>query len=174
MAGGRDVVLMAGSLNRATLIGHLGAKPDIRRLASGDRVANLSLATGERWRDKASGETRERTEWHRITVWGDGLVGVLERYADKGSKLYVEGRLATRKWRDQSGADRWSTEVVVEGYGGRIILLGDPRGAAGGESPAPAAAYGSHRGETAGRARRDLDLERQSAERGEIDDEIPF
>lgn len=114
---------MAGSLNRVTLIGNVGQDPDIRSFPNGGRVANFSLATSERWKDKQTGEQKERTEWHRVAVKSDGLVGVIERFVSKGSKLYVEGSLQTRKWADQSGQEKYTTEVVVSGFGGSIILL---------------------------------------------------
>lgn len=125
---------MAGSVNKATLIGNLGADPDIRALQDGRKVASFGLATSESWKDRQTGEKREQTEWHKVVVWGDGLVGVLERYVRKGSKLYVEGQLRTRKWQDQNGVDRTTTEVTVSGFGGKLVLLGDGKrgGAAGG------------------------------------------
>lgn len=117
---------MAGSLNRVTLIGNLGADPEIRTLNSGNAVANFSLATTESW--KKDGEKHERTEWHRVVVWSDGLIEVIEKYVKKGSKLMVEGQLQTRKWQDQDGNDRYSTEVVLSGFDAKLLLLGDPRG----------------------------------------------
>ena len=143
------------SRNRVDLIGNVGADPELRTFQDGGRVANLSLATTEKWRDRATGEAREATEWHRVTVRGDGLVGVVEKYVRKGARLAVAGKLRTRKWQDQSGADRYTTEVVVAGYGGELILLGDPRG--GGASGS-----GSAGGEG------------QAGGGGEIDDDIPF
>lgn len=122
---------MAGSLNRVQLIGNVGKTPEIKSLNSGSRVANLSLATSENWKDKQSGEKKERTEWHNIVVWNDGLIGVIERYVTKGSKLFVEGQLQTRKY-EKDGSDRYSTEVVLQGFGGQIILLGDAGGRSGG------------------------------------------
>lgn len=110
------------SLNKATIIGRLGNDPDIRTTQSGDKVANLSIATSERWKDKNTGETKERTEWHRVTAWG-GVVNVIEQYCRKGSQIYVEGALETRKWQDQSGADKYTTEIVVKGFNGKVILL---------------------------------------------------
>lgn len=114
---------MSGSLNKVQLIGNLGQDPEIKSFQDGGRVANLSIATSETWRDKQSGERKERTEWHRVNVWGDGLVGVIEKYCRKGDKLYIEGQLQTRKWQDQQGNDRYSTEVVVRGFGSGIKLL---------------------------------------------------
>lgn len=162
---------MSGSLNRAQLIGNVGADPDIKALANGDRVANLSLATSESWTDKRTGEKRERTEWHRVTVWTPGLVGVVERYVKKGSKLFLEGAIRTRKWQDQSGVDRYSTEIVLAGFDSRLVLLGDPaRGSGGSRDHAI-------RPDQPG-ARRDLELQPTPPGSGsapaEIDDEIPF
>lgn len=118
---------MAGSLNKVTLIGNVGADPEIRDLQSGNAVANISLATSESWKDKNTGEKKERTEWHRVVVWNDGLVEVIEKYVKKGSKLYIEGQMQTRKWQDQDGNDRYSTEVVLTGFDAKLLLLGDPR-----------------------------------------------
>ena len=111
------------SINKVILIGNVGKDPDIRSTQSGSKIANLSLATSESWKDKQTGERQERTEWHRVVVFGEGLVRVIENYVKKGSKLYVEGQLQTRKWQDQSGNDRYSTEVVLQAYGGTITLL---------------------------------------------------
>lgn len=110
------------SLNKACLIGNLGADPEIRSLNSGDRVANLRLATSDKWKDKQSGEQKERTEWHRITVYG-GLVEVIERYVKKGMKLYIEGKIQTRKWTDQAGVEKYSTEIVLNGFGAVLEML---------------------------------------------------
>jgi single-strand DNA-binding protein len=114
---------MAGSLNKVCLLGNVGKDPEIRNLQSGSQLANLTLATEESWKDKASGEKKSRTEWHRIVIFNPGLVGVVEKYVKKGSKLYIEGQLQTRKWTDQSGAERYSTEIVLAQYGGQMILL---------------------------------------------------
>ena len=122
------------SLNKVQLIGNVGADPEIRSMSSGSKVANLRIATSESWKDKATGERKEKTEWHSVVVWNDGLVGVIERYVSKGSKLFIEGQLQTRKWQDQSGADRYSTEVVLQGFGGSLILLDGPRGGDGNKS----------------------------------------
>ncbi|HRK25403.1 MAG TPA: single-stranded DNA-binding protein [Beijerinckiaceae bacterium] len=118
---------MAGSLNKVMLIGNLGADPEIRRLPSGGSVANLRIATSESWRDKATGERREKTEWHNVVVFNDNLVRVIEQYVKKGSKVFVEGQLQTRKYQDKSGQDRYSTEVVLQGFSGNLTLL-DGRG----------------------------------------------
>lgn len=111
------------SLNKVQLIGNVGKDPEVRAMESGDKVLNMSLATSDRWTDKNTGEKRERTEWHRITVWSQPLIGVIERYVSKGSKIYVQGQLETRKWQDQSGQDRYTTEVVMRPYSSELILL---------------------------------------------------
>lgn len=123
---------MAESLNKVQLIGHLGADPEIRSFQSGDKVANLRIATSESWKDKNTGEKKERTEWHTVSIFGDGLVGIVERYTRKGSKVFVEGQLQTRKWQDQSGNDRYTTEIVLRPYAGDLILLGDASGGGNG------------------------------------------
>ena len=119
------------SLNKVMLIGNLGADPEIRSFQNGGKVANLRIATSERWKDKNTGEMQERTEWHTVAIFSDGLVNVVERYLRKGSKVFVEGKLQTRKWQDQSGNDRYSTEVVIQGFGGTLTML-DGRGDGGG------------------------------------------
>ena len=132
------------SINKVILIGNVGKDPDIRSTQSGSKIANLSLATSESWKDKQTGERQERTEWHRVVVFGEGLVRVIENYVKKGSKLYVEGQLQTRKWQDQSGNDRYSTEVVLQGYGGTITLLDSKRdGDSGQDHGGHAAGFGS-------------------------------
>lgn len=114
---------MAGSLNRVSLIGNIGKDPEIKTTQGGTRIANLTLATSESWTDKGSGERKERTEWHRIVIWNPGLIGVIEKYVHKGSKIFIEGSLQTRKWTAQDGSDRYSTEVVLSGFEGQLILL---------------------------------------------------
>jgi single-strand DNA-binding protein len=121
---------MAGSVNKVILIGNLGADPEIRRTQDGRPVANLRLATSESWRDKTTGERREKTEWHRVVIFNENLCRIAEQYLKKGSKVYLEGALQTRKWQDQSGQDRYSTEVVLQGFRGELTLL-DRAGAAG-------------------------------------------
>lgn len=111
-------------LNKVILIGNVGSDVDVRAMQSGDRVANFSLATSERWKDKTTGEKREKTEWHRIVVWSQGLVSVCENYVKKGDRLYIEGQLETRKWQDQSGADKYTTEIVLRGFGSGLLMLG--------------------------------------------------
>lgn len=126
---------MAGSVNKVILIGNLGRDPEIRRTQDGRPIANLNVATSESWRDKNSGERREKTEWHRVVIFNDGLCRVAEQYLRKGSKVYIEGQLQTRKWQDQSGVEKYSTEVVLQGYGGTLTMLdGRGDGAPGGMS----------------------------------------
>lgn len=122
---------MAGSVNKVILIGNLGRDPEIRTMQSGGRVCNLALATSESWRDKQTGERRERTEWHRVVVFNEGLVNVCERFLKKGSKIYIEGQLETRKWQDQSGQERYSTEVVLRPFRSELTML-DSRSEGGG------------------------------------------
>lgn len=124
---------MAGSVNKVILIGNLGRDPEIRNMQDGGRVANLSLATSESWRDKSSGERREKTEWHRVVIFNDRLVDVVEKFLKKGSKVYVEGQLQTRKWTDQSGVEKYSTEVVLQKFRGELTMLDGRAGGGGGE-----------------------------------------
>lgn len=127
---------MAGSVNKVILIGNVGADPEIRRTQDGKQIANIRLATSESWRDKNSGDRREKTEWHTVVVFTEGLCKVVEQYVKKGSKLYVEGALQTRKWQDQSGNDRYSTEVVLNGFNATLTLL-DSVGGGNSEQPSP-------------------------------------
>ena len=146
---------MAGSVNKVILVGNLGKDPEVRRMTSGDPVVNLSVATSESWKDKASGERKEKTEWHRVVIFNKNLAEVAEKYLRKGSKVYVEGQLQTRKWTDKDGAEKYSTEVVLQNFRGELTMLdakGDGSGGGGrgaGEAPA-------------------------SFQRDEMDDEIPF
>ena len=114
---------MAGSLNKVTLIGFLGKDPDIRNAQDGSKIANLSIATSESWKDKNSGERKEKTEWHKVVIFNEILGGVAEKYLKKGSKVYLEGQLQTRKWTDQQGQEKYTTEIAIKGYEGKIILL---------------------------------------------------
>ena len=123
---------MAGSLNKVMLIGNLGADPEIRSFQNGGKVANLRIATSETWKDRNTGERQERTEWHNVAIFSEGLVGVVERYLKKGSKVFVEGQLQTRKWQDQNGQDRYTTEVVIRGLNGGLTMLDGTTGGAGG------------------------------------------
>ena len=118
---------MAGSVNKVILLGNLGRDPEIRSLQSGSKMATFSLATSKRWRDKSTQEQKDKTSWHNIVIFGDGLVNIVEKYVKKGSKLYIEGELNTRKWQDQNGNDRYTTEVVLQGYNCNLTLL-DSRG----------------------------------------------
>jgi single-strand DNA-binding protein len=127
---------MAGSVNKVILVGNLGRDPEIRTMQSGGRVANLSLATSESWRDKASGERKEKTEWHRVVIFNENLVRVAESYLRKGSKVYIEGQIETRKWKDQSDQDRYSTEIVLRPFRGELTML-DTRGGGGGPDGGP-------------------------------------
>ncbi|PTW60070.1 single-strand binding protein [Breoghania corrubedonensis] len=124
---------MAGSVNKVILVGNLGADPDIRRTQDGRPIANLSVATSETWRDRNTGERRERTEWHRVVIFNEGLCKIAEQYLKKGAKVYLEGQLQTRKWQDQSGQDKYSTEVVLQGFNSALTML-DGRGEGGGQS----------------------------------------
>ena len=147
---------MAGSVNKVILVGNLGKDPEVRRMTSGDPVVNLSIATSESWRDKASGERKEKTEWHRVVIFNKNLADVAEKYLRKGSKVYVEGQLQTRKWTDKDGAEKYSTEVVLQNFRGELTML-DGRGGEGGG--------GGGRGASEAPA---------SFQRDEMDDEIPF
>jgi single-strand DNA-binding protein len=144
---------MAGSLNKVMLIGNLGRDPEVRSFQNGGKVCNLRIATSETWKDRDTGEKREKTEWHSVAIYSEGLVRVAEQYLKKGSKVYIEGKLATRKWQDQSGQDRYSTEIVLQGIGSVLTMLdGAPKGD-GGEGYHN---YGN------------------DAPRRELEDEIPF
>jgi single-strand DNA-binding protein len=169
---------MAGSVNKVILIGNLGADPEIRRLQDGRPVANLRLATSESWKDKTTGERKEKTEWHRVVIFNENLCRFAEQYLKKGAKVYVEGALQTRKWQDQSGQDRYSTEVVLQGFRGELTSLdrvgGAGSGGGGGDygaddggdfgSPGPTRKVAAAAGAGA----------RGGSGRGDMDDEIPF
>lgn len=136
---------MAGSLNRVMLIGNLGQDPDIRSMQNGGRVCNLSIATSESWKDRNTGERKEKTEWHRVVVFNEGLVGVIENYVKKGSKVFIEGQLETRKWQDQNGQDKYSTEVVIKNFNGGLTMLdgrNDNQGGGGYQQQRPQAQQG--------------------------------
>ena len=123
---------MAGSVNKVILVGNLGADPEVRHTQDGRPIVNLRIATSESWRDRSTGERRERTEWHRVVIFSEGLAKIAEQYLRKGSKVYLEGQLQTRKWQDQSGADRYSTEVVIQGMGGTLTMMDGRSGGEGG------------------------------------------
>lgn len=161
---------MAGSLNKVQIIGNLGRDPEVRAFQNGGKVCNFSVACSESWKDRNTGERREKTEWVSVAIFGEGLVRVAEQYLSKGSKVYVEGKLQTRKWQDQSGQDRYTTEVVVQGFGAQLLMLGGKNndggqgggysgGSGGGSDNASDGGYGGGAG---GGTNRDLD------------DEIPF
>lgn len=154
---------MAGSLNKVMLIGNLGADPEIREFQNGGKVANLRIATSESWKDRNTGERQERTQWHSVAIFNDGLVGVVERYVKKGSKVFVEGQLETRKWQDQEGNDRYSTEVVLRAYNGTLTMLGAKEGGPGGDygtpTPSPTPTPSSGEG---------------NSQYDDLDDDIPF
>src|SRR3990167_3177626 len=125
---------MAGSVNKVILIGNLGADPEIKSFQNGGKIANLRIATSEQWKDRMTGERKERTEWHQIVINGEGLIGVVERYLKKGSKVYIEGSLRTRKWQDRDGNDKYTTEVVIAGMGGTLTMLDGAPGGGGSRS----------------------------------------
>ena len=157
---------MAGSVNKVILIGNLGRDPEVRTMQNGGKVCNLSVATSERWRDKNSGEMQEKTEWHRVVIFDEKLVDVAERYLQKGRKVFLEGQLQTRKWTDQSGQEKYSTEVVLQRFRSNLVLLdsrgeggGDYSGGGGDSSQGGEYSGGSGGGEPSG---------------GDLDDEIPF
>ena len=161
---------MAGSVNKVILVGNLGADPEIRHTQDGRPIANLRIATSESWRDKSSGERREKTEWHRVVIFNEGLCRIAEQYLKKGSKVYLEGQLQTRKWQDQAGQDRYSTEIVLQGFNSQLTMLDGRQG--GAEERSSSSAGGG-------------DFGRSSALGGggvggggsfdkELDDEIPF
>ncbi len=146
---------MAGSVNKVIIIGHLGRDPEVRTFQNGGKVVNLRIATSETWKDKQSGERKERTEWHSVAIMNDGLAKIAEQYLRKGSKVYIEGQLETRKWQDQSGADKYTTEIVLRPYRGELTLLDGP---SGGEQRQQQSNGDQSRGQS----------------RADLDDEIPF
>ncbi len=166
---------MAGSVNKVILVGNLGRDPEVRSMQSGDKVCNLSVATSESWRDRNSGERREKTEWHRVVVFNQPLIKVCEQYLRKGSKVYLEGQLETRKWQDQNGQDRYSTEVVLRPYRGELTMLDGRSEGGGGYGEAQGQSYdagggfgGSQGGGSSGGFGGGRDTGR------DLDDDIPF
>jgi single-strand DNA-binding protein len=149
---------MAGSVNKVILVGHLGNDPEVRNLPSGGKVVNLSVATSERWKDRQSGEQREKTEWHRVVIFSEGLAKVAEQYLRKGSKVYLEGQLQTRKWQDQSGADKYSTEITLQNFNSQMVILDGRGDDAGARQPATGRESQS----------------RQSGSAFDVDDDLPF
>ena len=186
MAGGQDDE-MAGSVNKVILIGNVGADPEIRRTQDGRPIANLRIATSETWRDRNSGERKEKTEWHTVVVFNEGLCKVVEQYVKKGAKLYIEGQLQTRKWQDQTGNDRYSTEIVLQGFNSTLTML-DGRGEGGGRSGGGDFGggndYGSGGGSSYGGGYDQQSSSRGGSSRGgnqpsggfsnDMDDDIPF
>ena len=166
---------MAGSVNKVILVGNLGKDPEVRRLNSGDQVVNFTLATSENWRDKNSGERKEKTEWHNVVIFNENLGKVVEQYCKKGSKVYVEGQLQTRKWQDKDGNDRYTTEVVLQRFRGELTLL-DSRGGGGDRDSFPD--EGGGRSSSFNRSsqsdRRPALSSGGGGGGGEIDDDIPF
>jgi len=160
---------MAGSVNKVILIGNLGKDPEIRTLNSGDRVANLRIATSESWRDKASGERKEKTEWHQVVIFNDNLVKIAESYLKKGSTVYIEGAIQTRKYTDQAGVEKYSTEIVLQKYRGELTMLGGR----GGDSSAGDYGSGASSGYSAGGPPAGAGNPRESFT-ADLDDEIPF
>ncbi|HKX10777.1 MAG TPA: single-stranded DNA-binding protein [Stellaceae bacterium] len=156
---------MAGSVNKVILVGNVGRDPEIRSTQDGTKVANLSLATSENWRDKNTGERKERTEWHRVVIFNERLADVVEKYVKKGAKLYIEGALQTRKWTDNTGAEKYTTEVVLQRFRGELTML-DSRGGGGGMSAGAPDDMGSGSGGGTGSGR--------PSGGGDLDDEIPF
>ena len=170
---------MAGSLNKVMLIGNLGKDPEVRSFQNGGKVCNFSLATSENWKDKNSGERREKTDWHNVAIFNENLVRIAEQYLKKGSKVYIEGSLQTRKWQDQSGADKYTTEVVLQNFNGTLVLL-DGREGGGGGSGGGQRGGGDYdqddggRGNFGGGASRGGGATRPSAFDSDLDDDVPF
>ena len=158
---------MAGSVNKVILVGNLGRDPEIRSMQSGEEIAQLSLATSESWRDKASGERKEKTEWHRVVIFNENLVKVAKQYLKKGSKVYLEGQLQTRKWTDKDGAEKYTTEVVLQRYRGELTMLDGREGGGMGDSGGASSGMGGGGG-GGGRS------SGPAPKRDDLDDEIPF
>ena len=161
---------MAGSVNKVILIGNLGRDPEVRSFQNGGKVCNLRIATSETWKDRNTGERREKTEWHSVAIFQEGLVRIAEQYLRKGSKIYIEGQLQTRKWQDQSGQDKYSTEVVLQGYGGTLTMLDGRDGAGAISDGALGGESGYDRGFTGGSNQGGG----SPAPARDLDDEIPF
>ena len=166
---------MAGSVNKVILVGNLGRDPEVRHTQDGQKIVHLAIATSERWRDRNSGESRERTEWHRVVIFNERLGEVAERYLSKGRSVYLEGALQTRKWQDQSGQERYTTEVVLQRFRGELVLLGGRDEGGGFASAGPPADDQSDWGRTPSQAPRAGGGRRESSENfDDLDDEIPF
>ena len=171
---------MAGSVNKVILVGNLGADPEIRSLGSGDRVANLRIATSETWRDRNSGERKEKTEWHRVVIFNDNLVKVAEQYLRKGSTVYIEGAIQTRKWTDNTGVEKYSTEIVLQKFRGELTMLGGRGDGAGASSGGGDDSYGGGYsgggggGNFGGGGQRSQPSGPRESFSADLDDEIPF
>jgi single-strand DNA-binding protein len=163
---------MAGSVNKVILVGNLGADPEIRRTQDGRPIANLRLATTDTWRDKTTGERRERTEWHRVVIFNEALAKVAEQYLKKGAKVYVEGQLQTRKWQDQQGQDRYTTEVVLQGFSSQLTMLDRAGGGAGGDFGSDDG--GSNFGSSGSRSPARQPAMAGAGVREDMNDEVPF
>jgi single-strand DNA-binding protein len=165
---------MAGSVNKVILVGNLGKDPEIRRTQDGRPIANLSIATSETWRDKNSGERKEKTEWHRVVIFNEGLCKVAEQYLKKGAKVYIEGALQTRKWTDQAGVEKYSTEVVLQGFNSTLTMLDGRSGGGGGSfGDEPGGDFGSS-GPVSSAPRRAVAASGGGGRNNDMDDDIPF
>jgi single-strand DNA-binding protein len=163
---------MAGSVNKVILVGNLGKDPEIRRTQDGRPIANLSVATSENWRDKATGERKEKTEWHRVVIFSEGLCKIAEQYLKKGAKVYIEGQLQTRKYTDQSGAEKYTTEVVLQGFNSALTMLDGRAGGGGGFSDEPSGDFGGA-GPSSAPPRR-VAAPGGGGRNSDMDDDIPF
>ncbi|KRP95984.1 MULTISPECIES: single-stranded DNA-binding protein [Bradyrhizobium] len=164
---------MAGSVNKVILVGNLGKDPEIRRTQDGRPIANLSIATSETWRDKGTGERKEKTEWHRVVIFNEGLCKVAEQYLKKGAKVYIEGQLQTRKWTDQSGVEKYSTEVVLQGFNSNLTML-DGRGGGGSSFSDDGGSDFGSAGPVSSAPRRAVAAGGGSSRNSDMDDDIPF
>jgi len=164
---------MAGSVNKVILVGNLGKDPEIRRTQDGRPIAQLSVATSESWRDKTTGERREKTEWHRVVIFNEGLCRIAEQYLKKGSKVFLEGQLQTRKWQDQSGQEKYTTEVVLQGFNSQLTML-DRAGGGGGDYVAEESGAGADFGSSGPAQRRQPVAAAAAGKNGDMNDEIPF
>ena len=165
---------MAGSVNKVILVGNLGKDPEIRRTQDGRPIANLSVATSESWRDKTTGERKEKTEWHRVVIFNEGLCKIVEQYLKKGSKVYLEGALQTRKWTDKDGNDKYSTEVVLQGFNSSLTMLDGRGGGAGGGGGQDSGDGNDDFGSSGPTASRKPAMAAAGGKRDDMDDEIPF
>jgi single-strand DNA-binding protein len=165
---------MAGSVNKVIIVGNLGKDPEIRRTQDGRPIANLSVATSESWKDKNSGERKEKTEWHRVVIFNEGLCRIAEQYLKKGAKVYLEGALQTRKWTDKDGVDKYSTEVVLQGFNSTLTMLDGRSGGGGGEFAGSGSDEGESFGSPSPSARRPAMAAAGGGKRSDMDDEIPF